>query len=84
MEGQLGPSELFIIPWVSAIEQCSLSGVPLHTFQEQDAMVAQSGALHMLAVFPMCECTQQLLSPLFSGNPPINIEEWIKKHSPRD
>ena len=31
MEGQLGLSELSTISWVSAVEGCSLNGVPLYT-----------------------------------------------------
>ena len=30
MEGQLGLSELSVIAWVSAVEGCLLSGVPLY------------------------------------------------------
>ena len=30
MNGQLGLSELFVISWVSAVEGCPLSGVPLY------------------------------------------------------
>ena len=31
MEGQSGLSELSVISWVSAVEGCPLSGVPLYT-----------------------------------------------------
>ena len=30
MEGQSGPSELSVISWVSAFQECPLSGVPLY------------------------------------------------------
>ena len=36
MEGQLGLSELSVLLWVSAVEGCPLSGVPLYKyFQER-------------------------------------------------
>ena len=34
MEKRSGHSELFVISWVSTVEGCPLSGVPLHSIQK--------------------------------------------------
>ena len=44
MEGQSGHSELSVISWVSAVEGCPLSGVPLYYMYLADAYSASLSA----------------------------------------
>ena len=39
MEGQLGLSEMSVISWVSAVEGCSLCGVPLYSTQAMKSLL---------------------------------------------